>query len=112
MATITLTALPARLEQHQTCFCTTKLAELLGTCLGRSDSEAKNLDEIRTRVTCFGQGVAAQHPSQSFTVLVGTARGSRKPNGFDAVRYDNGLGQESWMTTVVMDDRLIPRLSA
>ena len=93
MATITLTAVPARFEQHQTCSYTTNVAELLGTCLGRSDSEAKNLHEIRTRVTCFGQGVAAQHPGQSFTVLVGTAKASRKPNGFDAARFNNGLGR-------------------
>ena len=112
MATITLTAVPARYEQHATRSYTTKVTELLGTCLGRSDSEAKSLDEIRTLVTCFGQGVAAQHPGQSFTVLVGTAKGSRKPNGSDTARFNTGLGQEGWMTTVVMDDRLIPFLGA
>ena len=112
MATITLMAVPARYEQHATRSYIMKVIEFLGACLGRSDREAKNLGEIRTLVTCFGQGVAAQHSGQSITVLVGMARGSRKPNGFDAARYNNGLGQEIWMTTIVMDDRLIPLLSA
>ena len=112
MATITLTAVPARFEQHPTRSYTMKVTELLGTCLGRHDSEAKSLDEIRTLVTCFGQSVATQHPGRSFTVLVGTAKGSRKPNGFDTACFNNSLGQESWMATVVVDDRLVPFLDA
>ena len=92
MATIILTALPACLERHPTRCYTTKVTELLGTCLGQGGGQVKSLDDVRRLVTCFGQGVAARHPGHSFTVLVSVAKGSRKPNGFDAARGNNGLG--------------------
>ena len=94
MARITLTALPARFERHPTSSYTTEVTELLGACLGQGQGEPKNLDDIRRLVASFGQGVAAKHPGWSFTVLVGIGKGSRKPNGFDAARCNNGLGRK------------------
>ena len=74
MATITLTALPACFERHATRCHTTKVTELLGTCLGQGGGQAKSLDDVRRLVACFGQGIAARHPAHSFTVLVSVAK--------------------------------------
>ena len=75
--------------------------ELLGTCLGRGRIEAKNIPEIASLPKTFGESVARQHPEVSFMVSVGVVKGSRKPNGFDAANSRNGLGQETWMKTIV-----------
>jgi hypothetical protein len=44
--------------------------------------------------------VAAAHPGRSFQVLVHVARGSRKPNGFDAAERTDTFGAKRWMQTV------------
>ena len=112
MATITLTALPARFEQSTEPF----LHDQDDRASGHPPGPRRRLGkEPRRRPPARGllrPGCAARHPAQSFTVLVSVAKGSRKPNGFDAARGDNGLGQESWMKTVVQDDRMMPGFAA
>ena len=100
MATITLTAVPGHLEEEAGRGYAMKVVELGCTMFGRVQAEAKTLDEVRARVKSFGSGVAAQHPERSFIVLVGVAKGSRKPSGFDAANRRDGLGQEAWMRTI------------
>lgn len=112
MATITLTALPGHHEQTPGRPCTATVIEVLGTALGRTRVEAKTLDQIRAAVQAFGQGVAAQHPGQSFSVSIWIAKGSRKPNGFDAASRSNGLGQEAWMQTITKADPSAAGLAA
>lgn len=111
MATIILTALPGHHEQTPGRPYTATVIEILGTVLGRTRIEATTLDQIRVAVKAFGQGVAAQHPGTSFMVSASVAKGSRKPNGFDAANRGGGLGQDAWMQTTTKADRLNPGLA-
>lgn len=108
MATFTLTALPGHHEQTSGRAYKSTVIELLGSCLGRSRVEGKNVTEIASLVRTFGDGVARQHPEVSFMVSVSVAKGSRKPNGFDAANSRNGLGQETWMKTIDKADPIRP----
>lgn len=112
MATITMTALPGHHEQEPGRPYTMMVIEVMGTCLGRTRTEAKSLDQVRTLVETFGKDVAANHPGRSFIVSVSVAKGSRKPAGFDAANRRNGLGEEAWMKTVTKADRENPSLAA
>jgi hypothetical protein len=105
MVIITMTALPGHNEREPGHAYTMTVIEVMGTCLGRSRAEAKTVDQVRALVKTFGEGVAAQHPGQSFTVSVGVAKGSRKPAGFDAANWRNGLGEQTWMKTIDKADR-------
>ncbi len=112
MATITMTALPGHHEQEPGCAYTMTVIEVMGTCFGRTRAEARTVDQVRALVKAFGEGVAAQHPGQSFTVSVGVAKGSRKPAGFDAANRRNGLGEQTWMKTIDKADWENPGLAA
>ena len=112
MATITMTALPGHHEQEPGRPYKMTVIEIMGTSLGRGRIDAKNLNEIRKLVKTFGEGVAVQHPDRSFMVSVSIAKGSRKPNGFDAANNRAGLGQEAWMKTITKADPLNPGLAA
>ena len=112
MATIIMTALPGHHEQEPGRRYTMMVIEIMGTCLGRTRTEAKSLDQVRTLVKTFGEGVAANHPGRSFIVSVSVAKGSRKPAGFDAANRRNGLGEEAWMKTIDKADRMDPSLAA
>ena len=112
MATISMTALPGHHAQETGRPYKMTVIEVMGTCLGRSRAEAKNLDQVRALVRVFGEDVAARHPGVSFMVSVCVAKGSRKPAGFDAANRRNGLGEESWMKTVEKADRTDPGLAA
>ena len=112
MTILSLTASPGHHEKTPGSPYIASVFQVFGTVLGRTRVEAKSLDAIRTAVAAFGAEVAAQHPGRSFTVLVSAAKGSRKPNGFDAANRGNGLGQEAWMQTVTIADRHTPGLAA
>ncbi len=66
--------------------------------------------EIKGAVARFGAKMRAAHPEASFYVSVSLARGSRKPNGYDAARRGNGLGQEDFVR--VTDRRTDPQVQA
>ena len=112
MATFTLTALPGHHEQAAGRSYKMTVIELLGTCLGRTRIEAKNITEIASLVKTFGEGVARHHPEVSFTVSVSVVKGSRKPNGFDTANNRNGLGQKTWMRTIDKADPTRPGYAA
>jgi len=112
VTTITMTALPGHHEQEPGCAYTVTVIEIMGTCLGRNRAEAKTLDQVRALVKAFGEGIAAQHPGQSFMVSVGVAKGSRKPAGFDAANRRDGLGEQTWMRTIAKVNRGNPGLAA
>ena len=112
MATFTLTALPGHHEQEPGRAYKMTVIELLGACLGRSRTDAKNVAEIAAAVKTFGDEVAKQHPEVSFMVSVSVVKGSRKPNGFDAANSRNGLGQEAWMKTTHKADPIRPGYAA
>ena len=77
MATFTLTALPGHHEQEPGRAYKMTVIELLGACLGRSRTDAKNVAEIAAAVKTFGDEVAKQHPEVSFMVSVSVVKGSR-----------------------------------
>ena len=62
-----------------------------------------NLGAITTIVKSFGEGVAIKHPGKSFYIFVSVKKGSRKPNGFDAMNSNDALGQAAWMQTVIKE---------
>ena len=100
MAIFNLTALPSHHEQDHGRPYKMTVVELLGTVLGRTRIEAKNLPDIAAFVKTFGADVAKQNPEKSFMVSTSVAKGSRKPNGFDDADKRHQLGQEAWMKTV------------
>jgi hypothetical protein len=104
VATINLTALPGNHEQVPGRPYKETVIELLGTFLSRIRVEAKTVAQITALVKAFGDDVAKAHPDTSFMVSVSVAKGSRKPNGFDQANRRDGLGQETWMRTVVSLD--------
>jgi len=62
--------------------------------------------DIKAAVARFGAKVRAEHPEASFYVSVRLAKGSRKPNGYDAASNRNGFGQDDFLR--VEDKRTKP----
>ncbi len=105
--TVTLSTTPATAarEKHGT----SMSLDLFGPSLGAETLPAvSNVAEIKAAVARFGAKVRAAHPEASFYVSVSLARGSRKPNGYDAARRGNGLGQEEFVR--VTDRRTDPQV--
>ena len=112
VASILLSALPAHHEAETgRCYRSTVI-EIMGEILGRQQAEAKTLEQVRALVRRFGEDVANRHPERSFIISVGAAKGSRKPAGFDAANRSRELGQEAWVKTITLPDRLEPGAAA
>jgi len=94
--TVTLSTVPATAAREK--YGTTMSLDLFGPSLGAETLPAvSTVAEIRTAVARFGAKIRAAHPEVSFYVSVSLAKGSRKPNGYDAARRGNGLGQENFV---------------
>ncbi len=107
--TVTLSTVPATAAKEK--YGTTLSLDLFGPSLGTEILPAvSNVAEIKAAVARFGAKVRAAHPEVSFFVSVSLAKGSRKPNGYDAARRGNGLGQEDFVR--VTDRRTGPAMSA
>ena len=107
--TVTLSTTPATAAREK--YGTTLSLDLFGPSLGTETLPAvSNVAEIKTAVARFGAKVRVAHPKASFYVSVNLARGSRKPNGYDAARRGNGLGQEDFVR--VTDRRAGPAVQA
>ena len=107
--TVTLSTVPATAarEKHGT----TMSLDLFGPSLDAETLRAiSNVAEIKAAIARFGAKVRAAHPEASFYVSVSLAKGSRKPNGYDAARRGNGLGQENFVS--VTDGRTEPEMQA
>ena len=63
----------------------------------RETIEAVNVTAIRCAVAAYGERLKMTHPDASFLVMVSVARGSRKPNGFDATRSNGGFACNAWL---------------
>ena len=106
--TVTLSTTPATAARER--YGTTLTLDLFGPSLSAETLPAvSNVAEIKAAVARFGAKVRAAHPEASFYVSVSLARGSRKPNGYDAASRGNGLGQEAFVR--VTDRRTEPAVS-
>ena len=93
---VTLCTAPATATQET--WGTTLSLDLFGPSLGVETLPAvSNVAEIKVAVARFGAKIRAEHPQASFYVSVRLAKGSRKPNGYDAASRGNGLGQEDFI---------------
>ncbi|MDQ2803577.1 MAG: hypothetical protein M3Y41_13200 [Pseudomonadota bacterium] len=107
--TITLSTMPGKLTRKDRC--TAKTVELFGKSLASETLDAvSSVPDIRAAVARFGAGVRAGHPGASFYVSVRLAKGSRKPNGYDAASNLNGFGQDDFLH--VEDKRTKPLTGA
>ncbi len=107
--TLTLSTAPATAAREK--YGTSMSLDLFGPSLGTETLPAvSNIAEIKTAVARFGAKVQTAHPEASFYVSVSLAKGSRKPNGYDAARRGNGLGQENFVR--VTDGRTEPEMQA
>ena len=105
--TVTLSTVPATAAREK--YGTTMSLDLFGPSLDAEILRAvSNVAEIKAAIARFGAKVRAAHPEASFYVSVSLARGSRKPNGYDAARRGNGLGQEEFVR--VTDRRTDPQV--
>jgi len=74
------------------------ILELMGTCLARKTiTVVSTVNDIRAAVADFGKEVHAANPEASFYVSVSIAKGSRKPNGYDAANNAKALRQQTYM---------------
>ncbi len=107
--TLTLSTTPATAAREK--YGTTMSLDLFGPSLGTETLPAvSNVAEIKAAVARFGAKMRAAHPEASFYVSVSLAKGSRKPNGYDAAHRGNGLGQEDFVC--VTDQRADPQVQA
>ncbi len=107
--TVTLSTVPATAAREK--YGTTMSLDLFGPSLGAETLPAvSKVIEIKSAVARFGAKVRAAHPEASFYVSVSLAKGSRKPNGYDAARRGNELGQENFVR--VTDGRTEPEMQA
>jgi len=107
--TLTLSTPPATAarEKHGT----SMSLDLFGPSLGAETLRAvSTVAEVKGAVARFGAKIRAAHPEASFYVSVSLAKGSRKPNGYDAARRGNGLGQEEFVR--ITDRRTDPQVQA
>jgi len=94
--TVMLSTTPATAAREK--YGTSMSLDLFGPSLGAETLRAvSTVAEIKGAVARFGAKIRAAHPEASFYVSVGLAKGSRKPNGYDAARRGNGLGQEEFV---------------
>lgn len=94
-ATLTMTAVPGHLEQGAVF--TSKVVQLLGRQLGRETRIIGTVADVRDAVAAFGAKMRAEHPGESFAILVSIGRGDRKPRGFDAALRGGGFGQDAFL---------------
>lgn len=90
--TITLSTIPG----HKTHFGIT--IDLFGKSLDRKTIEVvSTVNDIRSAIADFGRAVHEAHPNESFYISVSIAKGSRKPNGYDAADKNDGLGERAYL---------------
>ena len=107
--TLTLSTTPATAAREK--YGTNMSLDLFGPSLGTETlPPVSNVTEIKTAVARFGAKMRAAHPEASFYVSVSLAKGSRKPNGYDAARRGNGLGQQDFVR--ITDRRTDPQVQA
>ncbi len=107
--TLTLSTIPATAAREK--YGTTMSLDLFGPSLGTETLPAvSNVAEIKTAVARFGAKMRAAHPEASFYVSVSLAKGSRKPNGYDAASRGNELGQQDFVR--ITDRRTDPQVQA
>ncbi len=107
--TVTLSTTPATAAREK--YGTSMSLDLFGPSLGSETLPAvSTVAQISAAVARFGAKVRAAHPEASFYVSVSLAKGSRKPNGYDAARRGNGLGQEDFVR--ITDPRTEPDMQA
>ncbi len=107
--TLTLSTAPATAAREK--YGTSMSLDLFGPSLGTETFlVVSTVAEIKGAVARFGAKMRAAHPEESFYVSVSLAKGSRKPNGYDAARRGNGLGQEDFVR--ITDRRTDPQVQA
>lgn len=72
--------------------------DVMGKSLDRKTIEVvSTVNDIRSAIADFGRTVHAVHPNESFYISVSIAKGSRKPNGYDAADKNDGLGERAYL---------------